>query len=118
MERIEGAGRVERVVTTGGRSIECSFVVVGVGTEPEAGMLADAGADLGDDGGVEVDASLETAIPGVFAAGDVASHDHPVFGRIRVEHYDNAWKMGEAAAHNVLGEQRVFDDPHWFWSDQ
>jgi 3-phenylpropionate/trans-cinnamate dioxygenase ferredoxin reductase subunit len=70
------------------------------------------------DGGVEVDARLETAIPGVYAAGDVASHDHPVFGRIRVEHYDNALKMGEAAAHNVLGRDAVFDDPHWFWSDQ
>jgi 3-phenylpropionate/trans-cinnamate dioxygenase ferredoxin reductase subunit len=54
----------------------------------------------------------------VFAAGDVASHDHPFFGRIRVEHFDNAIKMGEAAARNMLGASRVFDDPHWFWSDQ
>ena len=118
VDRFEGDDRVERVITTGGRSIECSFVVLGVGTEPEARVLADARPDPGGDGGLAVDASLETATPGVFAAGDVASHDHPVFGRIRVEHYDNAWKMGEAAAHNVLGEQRVFDDPHWFWSDQ
>jgi 3-phenylpropionate/trans-cinnamate dioxygenase ferredoxin reductase subunit len=57
-------------------------------------------------------------MPGVLAAGDVASHDHPVFGRIRVEHFDNAWKMGEAAARNAMGDDRVFDDAHWFWSDQ
>ena len=118
VDRFEGADRVERVITTGGRSIECSFVVLGVGTEPEASLIESARPDLGGDGGLAVDASLETATPGVFAVGDVASHDHPVFGRIRVEHYDNAWKMGEAAAHNVLGEQLVFDDPHWFWSDQ
>jgi len=116
VERFEGADRVRRVITTGGRIIECSFAVVGVGTEPDAGVFAETGHD--GLGGVAVNASLETATPGVFAAGDVASHDHPVFGRIRVEHYDNAWKMGEAAAHNVLGEHRVFDDPHWFWSDQ
>jgi 3-phenylpropionate/trans-cinnamate dioxygenase ferredoxin reductase component len=116
VERFEGADRLERVVTTGGRTIECSFVVVGVGVDPVAGVVR--GAGIGADGGVEVDASLETAIPGVFAAGDVASHDHPVFGSIRVEHFDNAWKMGEAAAHNIMGRGRVFDDPHWFWSDQ
>ena len=54
----------------------------------------------------------------MFAAGDVARHDHPVFGPIRVEHFDNALKMGETVARNMLGEGRVFDDPHWFWSDQ
>jgi 3-phenylpropionate/trans-cinnamate dioxygenase ferredoxin reductase subunit len=44
---------------------------------------------------------------------------HPIFGRrIRVEHYDNALKQGAAAARNMLGRDEVFDDPHWFWSDQ
>jgi 3-phenylpropionate/trans-cinnamate dioxygenase ferredoxin reductase subunit len=112
LERVEGSERAERVITSRGRSIECSFVVVGIGSDPEAGIMGAAR------GGIEVDARLETAIPGVYAAGDVASHDHPVFGRIRVEHYDNALKMGEAAAHNVLGRDVIFDDPHWFWSDQ
>ena len=54
----------------------------------------------------------------MFAAGDVADHDHPLFGRIRVEHYDNAIKMGITAAKNMLGAGIVHDDPHWFWSDQ
>ena len=116
LERVEGTGRAERVVTSRGRSIECSFVVVGIGTDPEVRIMD--GANLAVDGGLEVDARLQTAIPGVYATGDVASHDHPVFGLIRVEHFDNALKMGEAAAHNALGRDEVFDDPHWFWSDQ
>ena len=93
-------------------------MVVGVGTEPGPACSPTPAPTSSSAAASRSNASLETAIPGVFAAGDVASHDHPVFGRIRVEHYDNAWKMGEAAANNVLGEQRVFDDPHWFWSDQ
>jgi 3-phenylpropionate/trans-cinnamate dioxygenase ferredoxin reductase component len=48
----------------------------------------------------------------------VARHDHPVFGPIRVEHFDNALKMGERVAKNMLGAGAVFDDAHWFWSDQ
>ena len=62
--------------------------------------------------------TLETAVRGVFAAGDVARQEHPLFGPIRVEHYDNAIKMGETAARNMLGAETVFGDPHWFWSDQ
>jgi 3-phenylpropionate/trans-cinnamate dioxygenase ferredoxin reductase component len=116
VERFEGSGRLERLVTHEGRVIECSFAVVGVGTDPAAEPMQ--GRGIGVDGGIEVDAQLRTAIPGVFAAGDVASHDHPVFGRIRVEHFDNALKMGQTAARNVLGRAEVFDDPHWFWSDQ
>jgi 3-phenylpropionate/trans-cinnamate dioxygenase ferredoxin reductase subunit len=112
--RLEGSRRVERLVTSAGRTIECSFVVVGVGTDPVSDVMARAGSTAG----LEADAWLETSVPGVFAAGDVANHEHPVFGRIRVEHYDTAWRMGEAAAHNVMGRRRVFDDPHWFWSDQ
>ena len=114
--RFEGRGRLERVITDGGATIEADVAVIGVGTEPAVELMAGTGLDQG--GGIPVDRTLETEIPGVFAAGDVARHDHPVFGPIRVEHFDNAWKMGQAAARNMLGARTVFDDPHWFWSDQ
>ena len=116
VERFEGDGRLERVVTEGGKTIDADVAVVGVGTEPVVEIMAGTGLDQG--GGIPVGPSLETDVAGVFAAGDVARHDHPVFGPIRVEHYDNAIKMGEHAAAAMLGEAGVFDDPHWFWSDQ
>jgi 3-phenylpropionate/trans-cinnamate dioxygenase ferredoxin reductase component len=116
VERFEGEARVERVVTRSGASIETDLVVVGVGTQPNAEAApADA---IAANGGVRVGPTLATAFPGVFAAGDVASHAHPVFGEVRVEHYDNAIKMGEHAARAMLGSGEPFDDPHWFWSDQ
>lgn len=112
----QGDGRLERVVTGGGLTIDADLAVVGVGTEPAVELLAGTGLDQG--GGVPVGPTLETAVPGVFAIGDVARHEHRVFGPIRVEHYDNAIRMGEHAARVLLGEPAVFDDPHWFWSDQ
>jgi 3-phenylpropionate/trans-cinnamate dioxygenase ferredoxin reductase subunit len=114
--RFEGPGRVERVVTRDGDTIECGMVVVGVGTEPATDAVGDLA--LAADGGIAVNARLETDVPGVFAAGDVASHAHPVLGRVRVEHFDNAIKMGAHAARAMLGSPDAFDDPHWFWSDQ
>jgi 3-phenylpropionate/trans-cinnamate dioxygenase ferredoxin reductase component len=116
VDRFEGAGRLERVVTESGKELEADVAVVGVGTEPAVEIMAGTGLDQG--GGVPVGPTLETVVPGVFAIGDVARHDHPVFGPLRVEHYDNAIKMGEHVAKTVLGSEEVFDDPHWFWSDQ
>jgi 3-phenylpropionate/trans-cinnamate dioxygenase ferredoxin reductase subunit len=115
-ERFEGDGRFETLVTKEGRRIEGDFAVVGVGVEPVIDA-AEAGG-VPTDNGIPVDASLRTSIDGVWAIGDVARHDHPVFGPIRVEHFDNAVKMGEHVAKGILGSDAVFDDAHWFWSDQ
>jgi 3-phenylpropionate/trans-cinnamate dioxygenase ferredoxin reductase subunit len=114
--RFEGDGRLERVVTSGGKNIEADVAIVGVGTEPATEIMAGTGLDQGS--GIPVDSALRTEIPEVFAAGDVARHDHPVFGPMRVEHFDNAIKMGEHVARAMLGKSEPFDDPHWFWSDQ
>ena len=115
-ERFEGNERFEALVTKEGRRIEGDFAVVGVGVEPVTDV---AGEDVPVDNGIPVDATLKTSVDGVWAIGDVARHDHPVFGSIRVEHFDNALKMGEHVAKNLLlGTPAVFDDAHWFWSDQ
>ncbi len=116
VESIEEAGDGVVVRTSKGHEIEAGTVVVGIGIQPNA-ELADA-AGLKVDNGVVVDEACRSSAPAVFACGDVANHDHPVFGRLRVEHYDNALKMGTHVAGAMLGSDAPFDDPHWFWSDQ
>jgi 3-phenylpropionate/trans-cinnamate dioxygenase ferredoxin reductase subunit len=116
VERFEGSDRVERVRTHAGRTIACDLAIVGVGTEPNVEVMGGRGLHPG--GGIAVDASLQTSVAGVFAAGDVAMQTHPVFGPVRVEHYDNALKMGVHVGKAMLGSTEPFDDPHWFWSDQ
>lgn len=115
-EQFEGDGRFEALVTREGRRIEGDFAVVGVGVEPATGVAERS--DMATDDGIPVDAKLRTAVEGIWAIGDVARHDHPVFGPIRVEHFDNAMKMGEHVAKNLLGADEAFTDAHWFWSDQ
>ena len=113
----EGASRVERVVTKGGQRLECDFVVVGIGIEPVVDLLDSSGVHV--DNGVVVDEYCQTNVSGIYAAGDVANHYHPLFKRrIRVEHWQNAIKQGAAAARNMLGRQVAYDEVHWFWSDQ
>jgi 3-phenylpropionate/trans-cinnamate dioxygenase ferredoxin reductase component len=113
----EGDQRVERVVTKGGLVLECDFVVAGIGIEPVVDILDGTGIHV--DNGVVVDQYCQTSVPGIYAAGDVANHYHPVFERqIRVEHWQNAIKQGAAAARNMLGRAVPYDEIHWFWSDQ
>ena len=112
----EGAGRVERVRTQDGRTIESDAVVVGVGATPRA-MLA-AAAGLAVDNGILVNERLETSVPGIFAAGDVANQLHPSLGRLRVEHWDNALQQGPAAARSMLGSNESYARVPYFFSDQ
>jgi 3-phenylpropionate/trans-cinnamate dioxygenase ferredoxin reductase component len=112
----EGTERVEAVVTAEGVRVACDFVVVGVGIEPE--MPTFAGESVTRSDGVLVDEWCRSSAPDVYAAGDVANHLHPVFGRVRVEHYNNAERMGRAAARSMLGSAAPYDYIHTFWSDQ
>ena len=117
LERFEGSRAVERVVLADGSSIDCDFVVVGVGVSPRV-QIAEA-SGIAVDNGVLVDERLETSVPGVFAAGDVANAWHPFFEqRIRVEHWANALNQGPAAARNMLGAEEPYERLPYFFSDQ
>jgi 3-phenylpropionate/trans-cinnamate dioxygenase ferredoxin reductase component len=117
VEAFEGDEAVDRVRTSDGRVIECDFVVVGVGVQPRIQLGATAGLEV--DNGIVVDEHLETSVPGVFAAGDVANAHHPFYGeRIRVEHWANALHQGPAAARNMLGQAEPFERLPYFFSDQ
>jgi 3-phenylpropionate/trans-cinnamate dioxygenase ferredoxin reductase subunit len=112
-----GQTAIEAVETADGRRIEGDLVVVGVGAQPRIGLAADAGLDVAD--GILVDEMLETSVPGIFAAGDVAAAWHPLLGsRLRVEHWDNARRQGRAAARNMLGKAEPYLRIPYFYSDQ
>jgi len=112
----EGAGTVERVRTKKGRMLECGLVIAGIGIAPNSELLAAAGAAV--DNGVLVDERCRTSLPDVYAAGDVANHLHPIFGRLRVEHWNNGQHQGRAAARSMLGVAEPYAYVHSFWSDQ
>jgi 3-phenylpropionate/trans-cinnamate dioxygenase ferredoxin reductase subunit len=117
VDSFEGTGAITRVRTASGRRIECDFAVVGIGVVPRTGLASDAG--LAVDNGIVVDARLQTAAPGIFAAGDVASAWHPFYQqRIRVEHWANALHQGPAAGQAMLGERVSYDRIPYFYSDQ
>jgi 3-phenylpropionate/trans-cinnamate dioxygenase ferredoxin reductase component len=117
VEALVGRTSVESVRAADGRTFACDLVVVGVGVKPRIELAAKAGVAVGD--GVLVDEHLQTATPGIFAAGDVANAQHPLYGtRVRVEHWANALHQGPVAARNMVGKPTVYDRLPYFFSDQ
>jgi 3-phenylpropionate/trans-cinnamate dioxygenase ferredoxin reductase component len=117
VEAFEGAGRVERVRISRGETIDADLVVIGVGVAPRVELAGSAGIET--ENGIVVSELLQTSVPGVFAAGDVAYAHHPLYGRrIRVEHWANALEQGPAVARSMLGRDVPYDRVPYFFSDQ
>lgn len=113
---IEKDGRAAGVQTTAG-AVAAELVIVGVGILPDSGLAEAAGLAL--ENGIAVDEHCRTSDADIFAAGDVAAGFNPLLGRrVRQESWQNAQNQGINAARNMLGEDAVYAEAPWFWTNQ
>jgi 3-phenylpropionate/trans-cinnamate dioxygenase ferredoxin reductase component len=111
-------GVVSSVQVKSGHSVPADTVLIGVGAAPNIALADAAGLKL-TDGGIAVDATLRSSDPDIYAAGDVAAHDHPKYRRrVRVEHWANAKDQGRHVAGNLLGAEAPYELRPFFFSDQ
>jgi 3-phenylpropionate/trans-cinnamate dioxygenase ferredoxin reductase subunit len=112
------SGRATGLRLGDGSTVQADAVLVAVGAKPNIELARDAGLATGD-GGVLVDAALRTSDGDVYAVGDIAAAQHPLFGtRIRTEHWANALKQPAVAAAGMLGSPGSYDELPYFFTDQ
>jgi len=117
LARFEGDGRVAKVVTTNGLELEAEAVVVGAGVSPDIALAQRAGLAIGERGGVLCSSRLESSVPGIYAAGDIAEYDSPLHGgHVRIEQWDVAFNHGRTAALNMLGRDTPHEVVPYFYS--
>jgi 3-phenylpropionate/trans-cinnamate dioxygenase ferredoxin reductase component len=112
----EGDKHAGAVVTESGNKVEGDMVVVGAGVRPDVMLAQRAGLEVDD--GVICDETLQTSVPGIYAAGDICSYQSVVHGRrLRVEHWDVAMQQGQHVGRSLLGEAKPYDVVPYFFSD-
>lgn len=106
-------GRVKEVLTKAGETINCGFVGITTGVEPNIDFLADS--DIETDKGILVDKHFETTVPGIFAIGDCAEFISPVKNRKPVEQvWYTARIHGETLAQTLTGNRTAYQPGPWF----
>jgi 3-phenylpropionate/trans-cinnamate dioxygenase ferredoxin reductase component len=111
-------GRATGLRMRDGSTVAADAVLVAVGAKPNIELAEQAGLSMGS-GGVLVDASLRTSDPDIFAVGDIAAAEHPLYGtRIRTEHWANALKQPAVAAAGMVGKPGEYAELPYFFTDQ
>ena len=105
-----------QVLLESGKQVPTDFVVAGIGVTPSVELFQRTALDTSD--GIKVNKFLETNVPGIWAAGEIANYPDQIFHRrMRVEHWDNAVEQGRVAMRNMMGKIQPFIHVPYFFSD-
>lgn len=112
-----GAPHGLAVALSSGVTLQADAVVIGIGIQ--AGIEVAQAAGIAVARGILVNKQLQTNVPNVYAAGDVAEFPSHVSGTLlRQETWQNAESQARVAAQNLIGGNVEFNAHSWFWSDQ
>jgi 3-phenylpropionate/trans-cinnamate dioxygenase ferredoxin reductase subunit len=115
-QRLDGDGRVQRVVLGDGRTVQCDFVIAAIGAAYNRELLRST--PIRAQKAILTDDHCQTSVEGIYAAGDCAAIFDPLFGKHRVmDHWDSAIVTGALAGANMAGANRAYDAVNYFFSD-
>jgi nitrite reductase (NADH) large subunit len=98
---------VTGVTLADGRELKTDLIVIGKGVRPAATFLQ--GSGIAEKGGITTDELLQTNLPGLYAAGDVAlSRDLVLHEPVNNALWPNATAQGEIAGANMSGGERRY----------
>ncbi|MBC7782807.1 MAG: FAD-dependent oxidoreductase [Burkholderiales bacterium] len=114
--RLEGDGRVQRVVLSDGTTIPADFVVAAVGSVINRQLLSNT--QIAAESAIMVDQRGQTNVPNIYAAGDCSAIFDPIFGKHRAStHWDHARQTGRICGINMAGGEARYDSVTHFTTE-
>jgi 3-phenylpropionate/trans-cinnamate dioxygenase ferredoxin reductase subunit len=114
--RIEGDGRVQRVILTDQNALPCDFAVAAIGVVAAKELLR--GTPIAAEKAILTNEYCQTSVPEIYAAGDCAALFDPLFGKHRIlDHFDSAKSVGALAGRNMSGAHEAYSEVSHFWSE-
>ncbi|MGI6226666.1 MAG: FAD-dependent oxidoreductase [Peptococcales bacterium] len=109
VQAFKGDSKVKEIILENGEKVQVDLAIIAIGARPQMELVKDAGLKIGSTGGVEVDATLRTSDPDIYAGGDIIETIHLVTGRkVRIPLAGPANKQGRIIGANVVGGHRYF----------
>ena len=116
VQRIEGEGRVQRVVTRNNGVLEADAVSISVGVVPNDTLARQCGLAVDGRGGILVDETMRTTDPDIFAGGDCAVIRHQLTGRnFYLPLGSMANRQGRVIGNNLAGGHARFEGAVGSW---
>lgn len=117
LDRFEPNGDKGIAILAEGQRLDFDCAIVGIGVVPNVELAEQAG--LACDNGIVVDEYTRTEDASIYAIGDCCNHPSLIYQRrIRLESVPNAVAQAKTAANAICGNNIVYDQLPWFWSDQ
>lgn len=100
-------GLANSIITESGNSYLGDFFGVGVGIKLNLGLIENSGLEIAK--GLLVNEYMETSVPDIYAAGDVAEFKDLVLGMTHLTgHIESAQFQGRTAGRNMAGGHEAF----------
>ncbi|HAS42282.1 MAG TPA: FAD-dependent oxidoreductase [Microscillaceae bacterium] len=109
----DSSGRVQHIITNHNEKIDCQFVGLTIGVQPNTDFLKDSNIEINR--GIVVNRFMETNVPDVYALGDCAEFSEPFPNRRPIEQvWYTGRMMGEALAQTICGKPTQYSPGIWF----
>ncbi|KAK1160087.1 apoptosis-inducing factor 3-like isoform X2 [Acipenser oxyrinchus oxyrinchus] len=111
-------GKLKEVVLNSGKVLRADVCIIGAGVSPATSFLKHSGINMDSKGFIPVSKTMQTNVPGVFAAGDVVTFPLALRSnkKVNVPHWQMAHMHGRIAALNMLGQATEINTIPYFWT--
>ncbi|HIX77487.1 MAG TPA: FAD-dependent oxidoreductase, partial [Candidatus Fusicatenibacter merdavium] len=108
LEGVEGAGKVEKVLTSR-RAMKADLAVMSIGIRPNTAFLEGSGIELNPNRTVAVNQQMQTNDPDIYAVGDCAGVTNRITGKTVWSPMGSSANIeGRRTAKNMAGENRPY----------